>query len=77
MAVTPDEMRAMAERLDKQADAMVEAGYKGWPNCNRSASEMLHSIAEEREADAKVQNEMRDSILRLKSTVVKNGWIEP
>ncbi len=50
MAVTPDEMRAMAERLDKQADAMVEAGYKGWPNCNRSASEMLRSIAEEREA---------------------------
>ncbi len=40
------------------------------------AAALLRSIAEEREADAKVQNEMRDNILRLKSIMIKNGWIE-
>ena len=62
---TPDEIRAMAERLEKQADAMVEAGYKGWPNCNRSASEMLRSIAEEREVSRQRLSEVAEAAIAV------------
>lgn len=43
---TPDEMRAMADRLDIGADAH---DLNDWINMTEAAAAMLRSIAEERE----------------------------
>lgn len=74
--ITPEAMREMAEKLDDMSSAWANGGCIDDAEDSANAAAMLRSIAAERDAETKVQTEMRDDILRLKSAMVKNGWIE-